>query len=312
MDFICVCFVQYWILTLFVFFKLPHMKKKVTISDEIVITFGKIIFFIIMYTVLVAVLGLFIYLIFKINPFVDNNPSLSQSLLSAFTNFIAAIFVVHVFRKYVDSKIIRVMYLNIRKFKEDTFLGFITGGGIIIVGFFISYLVGNIDVKLTTTSCLNCILNLIIFLIIAFSEELIFRGYILNKLIEVMSKYWALVISAFIFAFLHIFNPNFSIISFLNIFLAGILLGLLFIRSKSLWAPIIQHFSWNYFQGPIFGYKISGIQTSDTLFVSTINSNNLINGGNFGFEGTLLCLVLQIIFIIFLIIKSKTCLTKIL
>jgi uncharacterized protein len=292
------------VLTLNSHIDLYYMRNTFAINDKIIIVFGRILFFLIIYIVSVTVLDLFVYLIFKINPFVDNNPSLHQSLLSAFTNFIAVIFVIFIYKNKVALKNISGNRFDIRKFRRNTFLGFYAGGGIIITGFVVNYLIGSIEIKLSSHILSSFILNSIVFFLIAFSEELIFRGFMLNQLIEIMSKYWALVISAFIFSLFHTFNPNFSIISFVNIFLAGILLGLLFIHLKSLYAPIIQHFSWNYFQGPICGYKISGIKINDTLFASTINSNNLINGGNFGFEGSLVCLALLIISIA-LVLKLK-------
>lgn len=281
------------------------MRNTFVINDKMIIVFGRILFFLIIYIVTVTVLNLVVYLILKINPFIDNNPSLHQSLLSAFTNFLAVIFVIFIYKKNVILKNISSIRFDIREFRRNTFLGFFAGGGIIIIGFIINYLIGSIEIKLSSHILSPLILNSIVFFLIAFSEELIFRGFVLNQLIEIMSKYWALVISALIFSLFHTFNPNFSVISFVNVFLAGILLGLLFIRLKSLYAPIIQHFSWNYFQGPICGYKISGIEINDTLFVNTINSNNLINGGNFGFEGSLVCLAL-LIAVVTLVFKIKT------
>jgi hypothetical protein len=109
-----------------------------------------------------------------------------------------------------------------------------------------------------------------------------------------MNRLIALPVSAVMFSLGHIFNSNFSWMGFWNIFLAGILLGMPYIYTKSLWLPIALHFSWNFFQGTIFGFNVSGHVTY-SLFTQSRTTDTIWNGGKFGFEGSVLSLVLQII-----------------
>lgn len=80
-------------------------------------------------------------------------------------------------------------------------------------------------------------------------------------------------------------------IKHLKRFPAGILLGISYIFTKNLWFPIALHFSWNFFQGPIFGFQVSGTN-SETLISQTINGNELLTGGQFGLEGSIIATVL--------------------
>jgi membrane protease YdiL (CAAX protease family) len=129
-------------------------------------------------------------------------------------------------------------------------------------------------------------LGLMVF--IAFSEELVFRGYILGNLMESFGNKWvALVISAVLFAAFHFTNPGVHTLAFINLFLAGLLLGINYIYTKNLWFSFLFHLSWNFFQGPILGFHVSGL-TFPSLLVAETKGDLLITGGDFGLEGSIL------------------------
>ncbi len=104
---------------------------------------------------------------------------------------------------------------------------------------------------------------------------------------------------------MHALNPNMSILSCLDLFLAGILLGVSYLFTKNLWFPIALHFSWNFFQGTVFGFNVSGLNGYSIIQQERI-SNNLLNGGLFGFEGSVLSMILQLIFILIIYRLYKT------
>jgi uncharacterized protein len=101
-------------------------------------------------------------------------------------------------------------------------------------------------------------------------------------------------------------NANFTLLSMIDLFIAGFLSGLAYIYSKNLWFPIALHFSWNFFQGTIFGFNVSGKDTY-SLIVTKDYSSNIWNGGGFGFEGSVLSIIFQFIAIVmvFLIFKNR-------
>ena len=73
--------------------------------------------------------------------------------------------------------------------------------------------------------------------------------------------------------------------------------------TKNLWLPIALHFSWNFFQS-LLGFNVSGQSMYSVLRISR-DSPNLFNGGNFGFEGSILASILQIIAVVFIIYRYK-------
>ncbi len=137
-------------------------------------------------------------------------------------------------------------------------------------------------------------------LLVAFYEELAFRGYILNNLMKSLHPFTALLLSAMIFALFHGTNPNASVLSILNVFLAGLLLGINFIFTRNLWFGIGLHFSWNFIQGPVLGYEVSGLSLPSIL-VQQQTGADILTGGNFGFEGSIINTALMLLTILVLL-----------
>lgn len=136
--------------------------------------------------------------------------------------------------------------------------------------------------------------------LIAFSEELVFRGYILGNLLETFSNKWiALGISAVLFTGYHFASPGTHALAFFNLFLAGILLGLNYIYTKNLWFSFMLHLSWNFFEGPLLGFKVSGISFPSLLQAET-KGDLMITGGDFGLEGSMLVMLLLLTAILIL------------
>jgi membrane protease YdiL (CAAX protease family) len=124
-----------------------------------------------------------------------------------------------------------------------------------------------------------------VLILVSFSEELVFRGYILNNLLQSMPKMPALLVSAILFAGFHTLNPDMSLLSFLNIFIAGMLMGVNYIFSRNLWFSIYFHFSWNFFQGPVLGFEVSGLDLP-VMLEQNLRGSNLLTGGAFGLEAS--------------------------
>lgn len=104
----------------------------------------------------------------------------------------------------------------------------------------------------------------------------------------------ALLISSILFSLFHAANANIGIIALINIFVAGFLLGINYVFTRNIWFAVFLHFSWNFFQGPVFGYEVSGTNMS-SLLQQTLKGPDLLTGGDFGFEGSLVCLFLNLL-----------------
>ena len=123
---------------------------------------------------------------------------------------------------------------------------------------------------------------------VAFSEELAFRGYILQNLCEEWGTLVALLASSFLFALLHGLNPHFTPLALVGIALAGVFMAYGYLVSGSLWLPIAFHFAWNFAQGPLFSFPVSGLASEGLLLLERGDSPSLITGGAFGPEGGVL------------------------
>ena len=163
------------------------------------------------------------------------------------------------------------------------------------VGFGVSLLAGAIEIAGVVFNPSSLLISFVFFLLVAITEEFALRGFVLERMLQGgVNKFWALFLSATLFSLVHIANPNFDFLSFINILLAGILLGSSYIYTRNLCFPIALHWFWNWIQGPVLGYEVSGNKFCDGLLTLYLLETNLINGGAFGFEGSILCTVLMV------------------
>ena len=161
---------------------------------------------------------------------------------------------------------------------------------------------GEIEVTGFQFKPLDLLGSWVFFLLVALFEEILMRGYILGRLLHTnMNKFLALFISSALFAFMHIFNPEIAFLPMLNLLLAGMLLGASYLYTQNLCFPISLHLFWNWIQGPILGYQVSGNNFTTSMLTLRMPEENVLNGGAFGFEGSLICTVLMIVFTILIV-----------
>ena len=133
----------------------------------------------------------------------------------------------------------------------------------------------------------NLLLYLVIYLAVGWQEELLCRGYWLQNLSERLGAGWGVLISSWIFALLHAFNPNSSPAAVFMLIASGLFLACGYLRTRQLWLPIGLHIGWNFFEGPVFGFAVSG--TSPFRLISqTPTGPELFTGGAFGPEAGLI------------------------
>lgn len=126
------------------------------------------------------------------------------------------------------------------------------------------------------------------FLLQGMGEEVFFRGYLMTTLSRRTGLWPSIIISALMFSLLHTGNSAFSFIAFINIFLFGIFAGVFMMKRGSIWAVAAIHTVWNFVQGNVFGFNVSGIQKLDSVFTATgAGFGAILSGGEFGPEGGL-------------------------
>ena len=161
---------------------------------------------------------------------------------------------------------------------------------LIVAGFLILRLAGLIEVSNSTFYPSTILAFALLFLVQSGVEELIGRSYLIPTIQHRLNLPIALILSSIVFAAAHLGNLNVSVIGTLNIFLAGLLMGLLFISTRSFWAPLGFHAGWNFLQGPVFGFEVSGIDLYSIIDTRETGAD-WITGGNFGFEGSILATI---------------------
>jgi membrane protease YdiL (CAAX protease family) len=219
-----------------------------------------------------------------------------QDFILNFFSLIGLLLVLWIFMKYVDNEKFINLGFHIKNKSKHFYLGVFLGFFIMGFAYLLLSQMDEIKYVKTVIKINEIFLSFGLFVIVAINEEVFMRGYVLRNLMYSFNKYMALILSSILFSLMHGFNPNMDWFSYLNLFLAGILLGSTYIFTKNLWFPIALHFSWNFFQS-LFGFNVSG-QNIYSIIEFKIAKPNLINGGSFGFEGSILCIVIQVVLII--------------
>ena len=121
------------------------------------------------------------------------------------------------------------------------------------------------------------------------TEEVATRGWLLTRIATRTNLPLAIAISSSLFGILHMGNAGVTFLSVLNIILDGVLAGLLFIYTDSIWLVVAQHGTWNYVQGNLLGFQVSGTGADASIFNFTMGSGpDWLTGGEFGAEGSII------------------------
>ena len=135
------------------------------------------------------------------------------------------------------------------------------------------------------------------FLCVGIYEEMFSRAYHMTNLAQGLRKLLGLrggliagwVLSSIIFGVLHASNPNATLLSTVNIVVAGLFLGFGYLLNGRLGIPIGLHITWNFFQGNVFGFPVSGTSSNAVTFIVVEQGgSDLLTGGAFGPEGGLI------------------------
>lgn len=224
----------------------------------------------------------------------------------------------YVFIRFIDLREFKSIGLNVnRLWVKELILGFFAAGITMLGIFFYEYLSRDLEIiGFGWESISNDIwlLPTAVFFVkmmsVGFYEEVVFRGYVLPNLKEgltilkitpAQATIAAVLISSGVFGFAHYGNPNATIFAVLNIVLAGVMLSIPLILTGRLALSIGLHFGWNFFQGGVFGFRVSGQSVRHSIIEIQQGGNELWTGGSFGPEGGAIG-VLGVIFLMIVIL----------
>ncbi|MBL7697712.1 MAG: CPBP family intramembrane metalloprotease [Chitinophagaceae bacterium] len=206
-------------------------------------------------------------------------------------SFVLSFLLVFLFRKVLDRRSFESLGFNPAHFYPDAVIGFAIGTFLVCIGALALYYLNYLRWLDVVYESSDFFISLAVLAMIAFSEELIFRGYVLRNLMKSFGKWTALVISAVLFSIVHYSNLGIPALGLINTLLGGLVLGITYIVTRSLWMPIFLHLSWNFIQGPVLGFRVSGLTFESVLSIES-SGPALLTGGAYGFEGSVVCTII--------------------
>ena len=130
------------------------------------------------------------------------------------------------------------------------------------------------------------VLDVVVLLVAALAEEVIFRGYPFQRLIDGVGPLLATLLASAVFAIRHLGNPDSSFASTLVTVLAGWLFAIAYLRTRALWLPWGLHFAWNASMGVLFGLPISGLRIFSPVISTNPHGPLWLTGDGYGPEGS--------------------------
>jgi membrane protease YdiL (CAAX protease family) len=274
------------------------MAKRRQSFVNILASFGKIILAFIMaigITLLLSVITAIIVML--IHPqkldasmrILDDSLFGKLALLAQILGFIGAAWLMHLSFERKHTWLLGFSKAGfIRRSVEGLLLGFILislSCGLIWIfgGVRITFLAWNVS------TLLNLLWWVFVFIGVAVNEELFTRGYIQGLLTSRFGAGFAVPMSAIVFALMHSFNGGMwnSVVPLVNLLLVGLLFSIARQLSGGLWVSMGMHLTWNFFQGNVYGFKVSGLSTTSLMHAEPVGST-IISGGAFGAEGSLM------------------------
>ncbi len=210
--------------------------------------------------------------------------------------FGGAIFILFIWVRFVEKR----PFSSIGFWKEKWMRKYLKGA---LIGFvFIStpvillLLMGSVKLQvqhITSTVIVGIVGSLVAFLIQGATEEIIVRGW-LFPVLSVRSRIWGgIVVTSFLFGFLHLLNPGITILSISNIILVGVFAAFYVLKDSSLWGICAWHSIWNWAQYNVYGFAVSGMTIYSTpLFKPATNGPEFLHGGTFGIEGSIITTIM--------------------
>ncbi|MBD8528243.1 CPBP family intramembrane glutamic endopeptidase [Pseudomarimonas arenosa] len=163
------------------------------------------------------------------------------------------------------------------------------------------WLLGSVTLQLNPSAGLATLLSgLYVFCWIALFEETLFRGFLFQRLIDGSRPWIAQLLFGVLFASAHWGNPDMQgstlLIASFELFLGSILLGLAYLRTGSLALPVGLHLGWNWMQGSVLGFGVSGFSQAGLWQVERSGAE-WIHGGSFGLEASVFAILVDLLMI---------------
>ena len=185
--------------------------------------------------------------------------------------------------------------LNIRTGIYTVLPGALIGSAVIACFVLVLWLAKAADIS-SGTGPAGLLTELLVPFVTALGEELLFRVILFRLIEEMTGTSIAIVVSAALFGLAHLANPGATAMTITALSIdMGVLLALAFVLTRNIWFAAGIHMSWNFTEGFIFGLRDSGVRDPYSLLNSTLSGSDLVSGGDFGPEGSIVLVILSLI-----------------
>ncbi len=231
-------------------------------------------------------------------------------ILNLFSGVLLTVVVI-LFCRVIQKRSLYSMGLGKRRAVTEYLLGTAVGIVMISATALLGVAFGAIKLSFTKFNAGLFILFMLGYFFQGMSEEVLCRGYLMISITR-RNKVWrAVLVSSLVFSLLHVFNPGFGILPFVNILLCGAVFGVYALKRNSLWGACAMHSFWNFFQGNFFGISVSGTgagENASVMHAEMLDAPKLLTGGDFGVEGsiaTTIVMVAALLIVLFVLPQRK-------
>lgn len=258
------------------------MKSVDLLKNKGVMNFTPIFLLIIVYSFLQGILFEYVF-----------KNIVGYNIISVLCSYIFSAVILLLFVKYLEKTTFEYFGFSKENYLEAIKVGM--GLAIFSVVGIVAILLMSDNISLTLSKDLKIgiIIMLVILVIMqGFLEEIVFRGYLMTRLAAKKGKWLAILLSSIFYLVFRMSNPSSSKLDLINIFLISIVMSLLYWYFDNILVIAIFHAFWNCISGVVFGFNLSGIKLSDSIFtVEAISDKQVLIGGSYGIEGSIIATV---------------------
>ncbi|MGH8078101.1 MAG: lysostaphin resistance A-like protein [Lysobacter sp.] len=189
-----------------------------------------------------------------------------------------------------------------RRWLQHLALGLALGIGSLLLATLMIMAAGGVTFEVDPSRSLGMLAyGLYVFAFVALLEETLFRGFLFQRLVDGAGVWFAQIALALLFAFGHWDNPGMAgvtkLVASVELGLAAMMLGLAYLRTRSLALPIGLHLGWNWVQGHVLGFGVSGLDHQGWFRPVFHDGAGWLSGGEFGPEASVFGIVADLVLI---------------
>lgn len=215
--------------------------------------------------------------------------------IGLFMNIFTVIYIL-LFSKYVLKLDAAKLWLKKKGSEKNYLKGYVVGAAMFCAFMAISLIFNNTVFEgRGSLGIINTLLYIPAYAVQSFEEELLSRGLFQRVVKDKFGVIASMLLPSIFFMALHLGNSGITLVAIVNLIVVGVLFSLMVYATGSLWYAAAAHAAWNYFQGSIFGMSVSGNDFGGSLLkFKIIGENELLTGGKFGPEGTVVVVFILI------------------